>query len=434
MHLAERPKVAFISEHASPAALLGGVDAGGQNVYVDEISRNLGAMGISVDIFTRLDSPESPGVRNWSKGVRIINVPAGPKQHVFRDDLWTLMPEFTRNMLDFIKRNNIRYDLIHSNFWMSGWAATKLKHRANIPMIHIFHAMGKTKRKHQGDMDTSPTERITIEQLVASEADYLIAQCPSEKLELTEDYGVDPAKVVIIPSAVNIERFRPIGKEAARTLIGLDWRGPVIGYVGRIIPRKDVRNIVLALHKVITNRPDLNPLLMLVGGETREPDPKATPEIRVLQSMILELGLQDRVIFIGKRQPDELYAYYSAADLIVTTPWYEPFGLTPLEAMACGRPVIGSNVGGIAFTVSDGETGYLVPPKSPETLAARIIELLDKDDLRERMGSNARHRVVKLFTWERAAELTAQLYVKALSKKLHIANTDYRKESDYEYR
>ncbi len=434
MHSPEGPKVAFISEHASPAALLGGVDAGGQNVYVDEISRNLGSMGISVDVFTRLDSPNSPEVQDWSKGVRIINVPAGPKQHVFRDDLWPLMPEFARNMLDFIERNNIRYDLIHSNFWMSGWVATKLKHRANIPMIHIFHAMGKTKRKHQRDMDTSPIERITIEQFVASEANYLIAQCPSEKLELTEDYGVDPAKVMIIPSAVNIERFRPIGKETARALIGLDWQGPIIGYVGRLIPRKDVRNLVLALHKVVTNRTDLNPLLMVVGGETREPDPRATPEIGVLQSMISELGLQDRVIFTGKRQPDELYVYYSAADLIVTTPWYEPFGLTPLEAMACGRPVIGSNVGGIAFTVSEGETGYLVPPKSPEILADRIVELLDNNDLRNRMGSNARQRVVKLFTWERAAELTAQLYGKAISKRLHIANTDYRKESDYEYR
>ena len=402
-------RIAFLSEHASPVALLGSEDAGGQNVYVDEVSRNLACLGHRVDVFTRRDSADAPGVIDWALGVRVVNLTAGPAEFLLKDRLWPLMPEFRDAFLRFMLRDGPRYDLVHGNFWMSGWVAAELHRRLGLPAVQIFHAMGMTKRRHQGTADTSPAGRIEVEKEVIRGVDRLIAQCPSEAAELIDDYRADREKVVVIPSAVNIERYRPLPRDEARRRIGLDTHDPVVVYVGRMLPRKDVRNLVRAVG-VLAQTTDLPVKLLLVGGDTVEPDPVKTPEIGVLQTLAAELGISDRVIFTGKRQPDELYAYYSAGDVAVTTPWYEPFGLTPLEAMACGRPVIGSAVGGITFTVQDGVTGYLVPPQDPRALAERLYQVLTQPELRTAMGQAARARVEREFTWATVAERTAALY------------------------
>lgn len=402
-------RIAFISEHASPVALLGSVDAGGQNVYVDEVSRSLVRLGYTVDVFTRRDNDLAPEIVQWADGVRVINLRAGPPHFVPKDDLWPLMPQFRTEMLRFIEREDVSYDLLHSNFWMSGWVAAEIGQQLGIPVVHIFHAMGKTKQRHQGEADTSPDERIDVEHEIIERVQRLIAQCPAERDELMDDYGADPAKVVLIPSAVNVERFQPVPREQARTEIGLDTHEPVIVYVGRMQPRKDVRNLVRAA--AILARETVIPFkLLLVGGETADADPIATPEIGVLQHLAAEGGIADRTIFVGKRQPDVLRLYYSAGDVAVTTPWYEPFGLTPLEGQACGRPVIGSAVGGIPFTIADGETGLLVPPRDPAALAAKLQLLLEQPELRTQMGQAARQRVEREFTWAIVAERTAALY------------------------
>ncbi|MBV9786976.1 MAG: glycosyltransferase [Chloroflexi bacterium] len=402
-------RIAFLSEHASPVALLGSTDAGGQNVYVDELSRNLASLGYAVDVFTRRESVDVPEIIEWAPGVRVINLSAGPPRVLPKDDLWPLMPAFRDALLDFMARDGVRYDLIHGNFWMSGWVAADLRQRLGVPAVQIFHAMGMTKRRHQGAADTSPDDRIEAERAVVQGVDRLIAQCPAEQTELIDDYGADPDKVVIVPSAVNVERFKPVPLAEARRYVGLNEQDLVIAYVGRMLPRKDVRNLVRAVG-LLVQRVDLPIKLLLVGGETAEPDPAATPEIGVLQTIAAELGIADRLHFTGQRQPDTLRYYYSAGDVVVTTPWYEPYGLTPLEGMACGRPVIGSAVGGITFTIADGETGLLVPPRDPEALAERLRQLLVNPELRDRMGRAARRRVEQEFTWPTVAERTAALY------------------------
>ncbi len=430
-----RTRIAFLSEHASPVALLGGQDAGGQNIYVDEVSRYLGRLGYAVDVFTRRDAPDAPEVIEWAPGVRVINLAAGPPEFVPKDQLWLLMPAFLDAFLGFASRSGQRYDLIHSNFWMSGWVALQLKRRLGIPVVQIFHAMGKTKQRHQGAADTSPLGRIAVELDVVREVDRLIAQCPSERDELVVDYGADPRKVALIPSAVDIQRFHPVPHAEARSRIGMARDEFVVVYVGRMLPRKDVRNVVRAFALLARGQgsgirgqgstaenlaPDPRPptpvaRLLLVGGETVDPDPVATPEIGELRRLAAELGVLDRVTFVGKRQPDELRYYYGAGDVVVTTPWYEPFGLTPLEGMACGRPLIGSAVGGIAFTVQDGGTGFLVPPRDPQALAERLYELLINPDVRAKMGRAARERVEHQFTWVTVAQRTAALYQAVLA-------------------
>jgi D-inositol-3-phosphate glycosyltransferase len=422
----DRPtRIAFLSEHASPLAALGGADAGGQNIYVAEVSQNLARFGYAIDIFTRRDSPDLPEVVECGQGVRVVSLLAGPKQPRPKDELWPFMSEFRDSLLHFMERDETHYDLVHANFWMSGWVATEIRRRLGIPVVQIFHAMGKTKRFHQKKVDTSPGDRIKTEVDIIREADRIIAQCPNEREELINDYGADPDKIVLIPSAVNSRIFQPVVLDEARHRIGLDTNGKVIVYVGRMLPRKDIRNIIRALAILVqqNERSKGSPAslltLMIVGGETLEPDPIATPEIGELQNLAAEVGVTDYVRFIGKRQPEELSDYYSAGDVAVTTPWYEPFGLTPLEAMACGRPVIGSAVGGITYTIKDGETGYLVPPRDPEALAARLQQMFSQPELCTKMGLAARRRVEREFSWPIVAMRTGALYETLLAERLH---------------
>lgn len=413
-----RKRIAFLSEHAGPLALLGSEDAGGQNVYVDEVSRNLAHLGYAVDVFTRATNPETPPVIDWSPGVRLVNLPAGPLEFLPKDRLWPLMPAFCQAFLQFMRNDGARYDLIHGNFWMSGWVGLELRQRLGIPLVQIFHALGKTKQRHQRAADTSPPERIAVEREIVRQADRLIAQCPNEQRELERDYQADPRRIAVIPSAVNIERFRPVPRAAARRRIGLEPDGPTVVYVGRMLPRKDIRNIIRAV-ALLRRQSDLPLQLLVVGGETVAPDPNATPEIGVLQQLAAELDISERVHFYGKRQPDMLRNFYCAGDVAVTTPWYEPFGLTPLEGMACGRPVIGAAVGGITFTIQDGITGRLVPPRDPAALADRLHELLTRPEQAAAMGQAARARVEREFTWPMVARRTAALYQEVLAEYAH---------------
>ena len=404
-----KPRIAFLSEHASPVAVLGGEDAGGQNVYVDEVSRNLGELGFEVDVFVRRDNADTPEVIDWAPGVRVVHLSAGPAAFLLKDDLWQFMPAFRDALLDFAQRGGRSYDLIHGNFWMSGWVAAELRDRLHVPAVQIFHAVGKTKQRHQGDMDTSPKVRIEVEHEVIGRVDRLIAQCPSERDELVQDYNADPAKVTVVPSGVNIERFRPSDGEATRRRLGIDPNTFVIAYVGRMLPRKDVRNLIRA-EALLARQVDRPVKVLLVGGDTDSPNPEITPEIGELQRLAADLGTLDQLLFTGRRQPDELRHFYSAGDVAVTTPWYEPYGLTPLEGMACGVPVIGSAVGGITYTISNGETGFLVPPRDPQALADKLRYLLDHPLERNQMGSAGRRRVEREFTWQVVAERTAALY------------------------
>jgi glycosyltransferase involved in cell wall biosynthesis len=414
-------RVAMISEHASPVALLGGVDAGGQNVYVDAVSRGLVAHGYETDVFTVRGELEYPRIVAWADGVRVIEIPVNAGAPLPKDALWPHMPAFRNAIDDFERRDDAQYDLIHGNFWMSGWVAAELGSQWRAPMVQIFHATGVTKLREQGAADTSPAGRIEVEKAVVRAVDRLIAQCPAERDELLADYGARADQIALVPSAVDTERYRPVDKFAARQALGIDPNAEMIVYVGRIVPRKDVRNVIQALARLKALRlaagAATTPVLFIVGGETEEPDPVATPEIGVLRSLATELGVLDQVRFVGRRQPDELRLWYSAADVAVTTPWYEPFGLTPLEAMACGTPVIGSRVGGIAFTIADGETGFLVPPRDPEALCARLAELLRDPARRMRMGQAGRARVLSSFTWQQVAMQTATLYDNLLSER-----------------
>ncbi len=402
-------QIALISEHASPLSILGGVDCGGQNLYVAKVAKALTSLGYEVDVFTRRDDDQLPDMVEWEQGIRVFYVPAGPARFIRKEELYPFMQEFTEYMVRFCRHQRKAYDLVHANFWMSGLVAADMKRRLGIPFVITFHALGRVRRLHQQQADGFPDVRFTVEDRLVLEADRVIAEAPQDAADLIRLYGADPSRLVIVPCGFDPEELWPLDKASARTTIGLPPDEGVILHVGRMVPRKGIDTVIQAYARFLAEH-DAHTRLVIVGGESDDPDPRRTPEIGRLQRVTAELGIEDHVWFVGRRGRSQLKYYYSAADFFVTTPWYEPFGITPLEAMACGTPVIAANVGGLKFSVRDGETGYLVPPGEPEALAEKMRLLYSSPPLRRMFGQQAIQRVNQSFTWTHVAEGLSKVY------------------------
>lgn len=409
-----KKRIGLISEHASPFGVLGGVDSGGQNVYVGQIAKHLAAMGYAVDIFTRRENSLLPEIADWVEGVRIIHVPAGPATCIRKEDLLPLMAEFTAYVLRFCQHQTPTYDLLHANFWMSGLVAAEVKKTLGIPFVITFHALGRVRRLHQGKADEFPDERFAIEDRIIAETDAIIAECPQDEADLCTLYNADPAKITTIPCGFNPVEFEPLSKILARVALGFPAEERMILQLGRMVPRKGVDTVIRSLECLIqTHQTPVR--LIIVGGDLDDPDPRIALEVTRLQAIAAELGVSDYVTFVGRQGREVLKYYYSAADIFITTPWYEPFGITPIEAMACGTPVIGSNVGGVKFTVQDGETGFLVPPHDPAAIAARIVQLYQQPQLLKTFQRQAIQRANALFTWQTVATKMAALYEQVIA-------------------
>ncbi len=412
-------RIALISEHASPLAALGGVDSGGQNVYVAHLARRLAGLGHEVEVITRRDRPDQPESVRCADGVTVVHVAAGPPSFVRKEELLPHMDDFTRWVLRRI-RSRGAYDVIHANFFMSGLVAADVKRAAGIPFVITFHALGKVRRIHQDGADAFPPERAAIEARVAAEADAVIAECPQDEQDLIGHYAADPTRIAVIPCGFDPSEFRPMDRRWARLELGLDPHEKVVLQLGRMVPRKGVDNVVRAVARLRRDH-GIAARLLIVGGESPTPDPALTPEIGRLAGIAAEEGIDDAVTFVGSRGRDVLRYYYAAADVFASTPWYEPFGITPLEAMACGTPVIGSAVGGIRSTVVDGQTGYLVPPKDPAALAGRLARVLGDPAHARELGAAAIRHVRDHFTWGHVARAVDGLYSRVLERDRHRA-------------
>ena len=413
-------KIAYISEHASPLAALGGTDSGGQNVYVGQLALQLAAQGYEIDVFTRWEDPSIDDVIVYSPGVRIIHLVAGPVAYLPKEELFPYMDQFRLNMRRFIELEHLNYDLVHANFWMSGLVAMNLKREIGLPFVITFHALGHVRKMHQKDQDRFPPERVIIEEAIVKEADRIIAECPQDFEDLINLYQAEPEKVSIVPCGFNPGEFYPINKISSKKELGLKEEDAILLQLGRMVPRKGIDNVIRALARIDnTNRPIK---LVIVGGESTLDAPDE--ELNRLKALVDELGVVDEVIFTGRKDRDALKQYYDAADIFVTTPWYEPFGITPLEAMACGTPVIGSNVGGIKHTVVDGQTGFLVPPNDPSALAEKITLLLNNRNLLDNMGLHALSHVHRHYTWEKVGGLMRILYEEVIMKVEESTNIE----------
>ncbi len=388
-------KIAMVSEHASPLAALGGVDAGGQNVHVAALARALARRGARVVVHTRRDDPRLEGRVRMARGVEVHNIDAGPAAALAKDELLPHMDAFAEELEAAWRAE--RPDVVHSHFWMSGHVALRAAGRLGIPVAHTFHALGVVKRRYQGARDTSPPEREHIEREILARAARIVATCTDEAFELMR-MGEPRRKPAVVPCGVDLRHFRPDGPAESRP----PGRRR-LAVIGRLVERKGVGNAITALAEL----PDTD--LVVAGGPARE-DLAGDREAQRLTALARELEVADRVELRGQVRHDALPALLRSVDAVVCVPWYEPFGIVPLEAMACGVPVVASAVGGMVDTVVDGVTGVHVAPRDPERLAGTLGPLLADEAARASLGEAGVRRARKLYDWDRIAGATQEVY------------------------
>lgn len=395
--------IAMISYHTCPLAILGGKHTGGMNVYVRELTRFLGRAGVHVDVFTRSQDEHVPHVsHDLGNFNRVVHIPAGPEITLPKSELPDYTALFANKIMTFAERKQIRYDLIHSHYWLSGMAGALLKEAWQVPMLQMFHTLGLMKQRiGQTPEEREGEYRIRGEKQVMDAADKIIAATESEQAKLEKLYGVNEQKVAIIPPGVDTHHFYPIPQDEAKEAIGISANDRMALFVGRIEPLKGVDTLLRAMAIVKkTCKSFVCPhYLVIIGGDPEGDPEEVSGEMVRLQSLCKELGLNEIVLFLGKRGQDTLPYYYSAAEVVVMPSHYESFGMVALEAMACGTPVIASRVGGLAFLVKDGETGYFVPSQDPTALAEKLRLIFVDKDLRTRLGIQAA-AYAQDFSWE----------------------------------
>jgi D-inositol-3-phosphate glycosyltransferase len=386
-------RINLVSEHASPLALIGGVDAGGQNVHVAALAVGLAELGAEVVVHTRRDDPALDRRVRFAEGVVVDHVDAGPPAPIDKDEMLPYMGDFADDLVRQWRRS--RPDVAHAHFWMSGLATTAAADRLDVPVALTFHARGAEKRAHQGAADASPDIRIDAEDWLAKSVDRVIATTSAECRTLTRA-GVDPRRVSVVPCGVDLAAFGPDGPQwPTRT------RPYRVVCVSRLVPRKGLADVIEAVAEL----PHVE--LLIAGGPPAglvDEDPYA----RRLQALIDDSASGDRIHLLGAVDRDRIPSLLRSADLVVCTPWYEPFGIVAVEAMACGVPVIASAVGGLAETVVDGVTGVLVPPRRPQSIRAAISALLAQRTRRAGMGRAALARA-STYGWDEIAARTLRL-------------------------
>ncbi len=405
-------RIAMLSYHTCPLATLGGKDTGGMNVYVRELTRQLGHMGIHVDVFTRSQDDHVPHVlHELGYGNRVVHVPAGPEHPVSKQEMANYIPEFVEGVNQFALEKNIKYDIIHSHYWMSGIAAAALSDLwAGTPIVHMFHTLGEMKNRiARTESEREGSYRVNGEKQVLGRVDRITVATLAELTQLRFLYKADPNKMVVIPPGVDVEHFYPIPADEAKTYIGLKPEHRMILFVGRIEPLKGVDTLLQAmscLQLKDTNRPVH---LAIIGGDPGASPEQMTAEMARLQKLCEVLGLDQSVVFLGKRDQDKLPYYYSAAEVLVMPSHYESFGMVALEAMACGTPVIASEVGGLAYLVRDGETGFTIPAEEPDTLCEKLTWLLNDAELHAKMSGRA-VEYAQDYAWEKITKQIVDVY------------------------
>ncbi|HEY5731350.1 MAG TPA: glycosyltransferase [Anaerolineales bacterium] len=410
-------RIAMISYHTCPLATLGGKDTGGMNVYVRELTRQLGKMGIHVDVFTRSQDDHVPHVlHELGYGNRVVHVPAGPEHPIPKQELADYIPKFVDGVNAFAKEKGIQYDIIHSHYWMSGIAAASLSDLwAGTPIIHMFHTLGEMKNRiARSEAEREGEYRVIGEKQVLRRVNRVVVATLAELTQLRFLYKAEASKLVVIPPGVDLSHFYPIPADEAKTYVGLRPENRMILFVGRIEPLKGVDTLIEAM-ACLSLKETAKPVhLAIIGGDPSASREAMTVEMARLKQLCDDLGLDQSVIFLGRRDQDKLPYFYSAADVLVMPSHYESFGMVALEAMACGTPVIASEVGGLAYLVRDGETGFTIPAEEPDTLCDKLSWLLKDGKLHNKMSGQA-VEYAQDYAWEKIAKQIAAEYKKLLA-------------------
>ena len=422
----ESTRLAILSMHTDPLAPLGGDFTGGMNVYVREIAKALASLGVRADVFTRLESEAHEEKISLAGGCRFIRIEAGPKERLDKDAQYTHVDAFARGILAFAEKDQTRYDGVSAHYWLSGLAGEKLAEAWGVPLALRFHTLAALKN------DALPTDtrresevRITTEPTLAGAADALIVSSPAEARAVSEKLGAGEAHIV--PCGVDPERFRPHPRPEARARLGFEPYGAYILSVGRIERVKGLDRLIEAFAVMRRERPGLDARLLHVGGEIRKgavrigesyhPEDFAShaqgAEVARLESLARRLGVADAVIFLGAKPQEALPLYYSAADVFALPSRYESFGLTAVEAAACGLPTLAFDVGGVSQAVREGVSGYLIADGDINAYAEKMLEMLESG---HESPSRAALEWAESFAWARVAEAELDIWARLLQE------------------
>lgn len=410
--------LAIISEHASPLLAGGEPEAGRQNEYVAQLAERAVQHGFAVDVFTRRTDPGLPEMIPWRPGVRVVHVDAGPPRMLPREELLPCMGEFAERVLEFTRRDQVRYDVMHANSWTAGYVAAIIKRAMGVPFVVTFHALGKVRRQH-ASADGFPMARPIIEERVMQEADAIIAACPDDEHALCTLYDVSGSRLSAIPLGVDLDRFRPVTRASARGALDLPANDTLLLSVGRLVPHKGFDDVIRALG-VLRRKHHLSPRWLVIGDQPARAADEPADELARLRHLAREEGVSDRVQFLSSCPPERLPTYYAAADLFLTAPRYEPFGVTAIEAMACGTPVIGTRVGGLKLTVQHGLSGLLVPPQDPGAFAEAVATMIRSPEERATLGRQGLHWVRGNFGWADVVTRITRLYAEVVDRTQRV--------------
>lgn len=402
-------RVATLSVHTSPLDQPGAGDAGGMNVYIVEVSRRLAARGIAVDVFTRATSSDLPPVVEMSPGVTVRHVSAGPFEGLGKEELPAQLCAFTAAVLrEEAQHEPGFYDVVHSHYWLSGQVGWLARDRWSVPLVHTAHTLAKVKNEALAAGDRpEPRARVIGEEQVVAVADRLIANTQEEGRQLVRLYGADPARTLVVPPGVDLDRFAPGDRVAARRAVGAPDDAVVLLFVGRIQPLKAPDVLLGAAAHLLRDDPGLRSRLRVhvVGA----PSGSGLDAPEQLQKLAGDLGIADLVTFFPPQPPERLAEHYRAADVTVVPSHNESFGLVALEAQACGTPVVAAAVGGLRTAVRDGVSGVLVAGHDPRDYATAVRSALAR---RELLSAGAR-RHAGLFSWDRTVDALVAAYTSA---------------------
>lgn len=427
----KRQAIALISDHGDPAAEIGKEEAGGQNVYVRQVGEALAKLGWQVDMFTRKSNAKDPAIVQHSPYCRTIRLTAGPEAFVPRDELFYYMPEFVQAFQKFQTKEGTNYPLVHTNYWMSAWIGLQLRQFSNIQLVHTYHSLAAVKYGTLSQRPAIAETRLQVERQILEQADCVVATSPQEKDHLRSLVS-QQGYVEVIPCGTDLDKFHLMPKTEARKALGFRPDDQIVMYVGRFDARKGIETLVRAfaqlkqhsrssptnLDALILNPQASLPTLRLVIVGGSDPDQPDGQERLRLEQLAHELGIAAQTSFVGRVGHDRLPLYYTAADVCAIPSHYEPFGLVAIEAMACGTPVVASDVGGLKFTVVPEETGLLVPPQDIGAWAGAIDRILTDDLWVHKVRRQAPARVQQNFSWTGVAVQLSDLYRRMLAQSL----------------
>jgi D-inositol-3-phosphate glycosyltransferase len=395
------------------------------NIYVRELSRELGRRGVQLDIFTRRQDVRSPDVVDLDANARVIHVEAGPRRPIDKYEVVDYLAEFTCGVQRFRALNGLGYDLIHAHYWLSGRVATVLKEVWGAPLVVMFHTLARVKNRVAVADEREQDGRGDVEARLMANASRIVAATESDRADMVRYYHAAPHNVTVISGGADLSRFRPGRRSTARTELGFQTHVPLVLFVGRLQQLKGVDLLLEAFARLTQiSRRGRHAKLLLIGGlPPGAPGRRAAEDRQAhrLARLASQLGIQDRVTFVGAVPHDQLPRYYQAADVTVVPSMHESFGLVALESLACGTPVVASRVGGLVAIVRDGQTGFLVPWRDPRLFADRIGVLLDDAGLREAMARSAA-QAARGFSWTAVGDKVLQVYQQLITPGAAIAS------------